>query len=67
MRYFFFSYINSTKAYPANGFICLSCKTFPSNEKIKTKIQEAYPDIVPTITGWTEFNSKEDFDAFNSK
>ena len=65
MRYFFFSYVANHKSGQATGNLFFSRNDFPSREWIANEIKKDISLSNIAITGWQEFNSKEDYDAFS--
>ena len=64
VRYFFFSYVANDGANFANGNIWMAAEKFPSHAEIKSIAENRNPGLVVVVTGWKEFSSKDDFDAF---
>ncbi len=66
MRYFFFTYKADSSGKFADGNLMFECEKFPNNDEIKEIAKKRCPpDMAVVVTGWKEFDNKEDFDSFN--
>lgn len=65
MRYFLFHYTFVAGVQSGRGNLFFSHKTFPSMKWVKEQFMNDCPKGAKiVISGWNEFNSKEDFDCF---
>lgn len=62
MRYFLFHYTFQTPTRSGDGNMAIQSEGFPANKWLK---EQATPDASSVvITGWSEFASEEDYNAF---
>ena len=64
MRLLFFTYIAQSNETLANGNIWGKWESFPSNASLKEIAEERNPGLIAVITGWREFETEADFNAF---
>jgi len=63
-RYFLFSYRATSDSKVLDGNFWFCSDRFPSNEWLKSLVNKDNQEFSICITGWNEFNSKEDYDNF---
>ncbi len=67
-RYLFFSYTCISDTHHGTGNLWGDFDSFPSNDMLKSKAKlSSVEGCTIVITGWNEFKSKEDFNAFTGQ